>query len=108
IGLWISIEFLVPLAVTLVTFGLLWLLEGDRRTRTNRGFAFGFALAVALLLAIERSPLTGLFAEEFDRLSIVHLTLALLVLAYWMTIPLIARYGRSAIAFRALAAAIAI
>ncbi len=108
VGLWISMEFLLPLVVVLASFGLLWLRQGDRWVGINRSFSIGFALAVAVLLPIERSPFAGLLADEYDRLSIVHLMLALIVLAAWTILPFAARYAGSGFAARALSAAVVI
>ena len=105
-GLWISTEFLTVLISVLTTFGLLWLWQGGRWTRTNRGFVQGLAIAVVVALPIERSPFGGLLVDEYDRLSIVHLVLALLLLAFWMLVPLLAEKLRPGAFSRAGAATI--
>jgi hypothetical protein len=105
VGLWISMEFLLPLAITLLAFGLLWLFDGDHWNRINRSFSTGLALAVAVLLPVEY-PLTGLFVDAYDRLSIVHLLLALLLLAFWIVVPVAIRYGKSTLVSRLVTSAV--
>ncbi len=108
VGIWISLELLLLLAVTLVTFGLLWLFYGERWARANRGFAIGFAVMVAILLPIERSPIGGLLAIGYDRLSIVHLALGLLLLGFWALLPRAAGYDTSTIMVRGVVSGVGI
>src|SRR5258706_5155061 len=91
IGLWISTEFLPLLVCVLATFGVLWLRDGRRWVPLNRGFAAGLTVTVAVVLPIERSPVGGLLVEEHDRISIVHLLMASLLLAFWVFSPIAAR-----------------
>ena len=86
IGLWISVEFLLPLAIILAALGALWLFRGQRWTPANRHFAAGLFISILLLLPIERAP-ADLFAPEYDRLSVVHLLLAGILLAFWLVVP---------------------
>jgi hypothetical protein len=108
VGLWISTEFLAMLIVGLTTFGLLWLYEGDRWRGVNQGFVYGFTIGVAFALPIERSPFAGLFVEEHDRLSIVHLALAILLSAFWTLVPRVATYCKPTMISRGMAAGAAL
>ena len=107
VGLWISTEFLPLLICALGTFGLLWLRDGERWIPLNRWFTAGFALFVAIVLPLERSPLHGLFVEEHDRISIVHLLLSLLLLAFWVLVPIAVRRLGDALSARCSMAAVA-
>ncbi len=82
LGLWISTEFLIPVALTGAVLWLTWLREGNTRTRLNAGYAAGLAGAVAVALVVER-PFSDLLAEEYDRLSVVYLVVALIDLGFW-------------------------
>jgi hypothetical protein len=86
IGLWISVEFLLPLAVILAVLGALWLYKGQRWTPANRQFAVGLFISLLVLLPVERAP-ADLFTPEYDRLSVVHLLLAGTLLAFWLVVP---------------------
>lgn len=82
VGIWVSLEALVFIAVVLFTLGLYWLL-GDRRIATALRNMLGAATAcLVVALLIERGPV-GLLAVENDRLSILHATLFLLLALFW-------------------------
>lgn len=82
-GLWVGVESYVVLALCLAAFACPWLMreEGEWRRR-NIDLAFGLSLGLTLALLIERGP-SRLLDVEFDRISIVHLTMAALLLAFW-------------------------
>jgi hypothetical protein len=90
IGLWISVEFLLPLVVILSVLGGLWLFDGQRWTAVNRRFAAGFLLSLLVLLPVEHA-FGDLLTPEYDRLSIVHLALAGILLGFWIAVPMAAR-----------------
>ncbi|MDQ3500186.1 MAG: hypothetical protein M3488_04305 [Actinomycetota bacterium] len=73
-GLWVSTEFLAPLALTLAF--LAWLAFTGKNHLDRFGLWLGGGIGVALLL--ERPPAEYL-AVEYDRISIVHVVLAVLV-----------------------------
>jgi hypothetical protein len=104
IGLWISMEFLLPMLVMLSSFGLLWLWRGERWTRANRGLAVGCALSLAILLPLERLPGARMLIAEYDRLSVVHVVMSLLILAFWLLAPWAARRAGSGVFSRAFVA----
>ncbi len=90
-GLWTSVEFLLPLAVLTTIFGVVWLVRGDRWLPANRSFTFGFLIALAIFLPIERSPFGDMLAPEYDRLSAVHVVLAVILCLFWIAVPPVAR-----------------
>jgi hypothetical protein len=92
----------LPLAVLLIAFGLMWLLEGDRRVATNRCLAAGLVIAIAILLPLERSPTIDLLTDDYDRLSIVHLFLALILVVFWIVVPWAGRHLRQTTAARTI------
>ena len=91
-GVWIGIEGFVFAALTLAALGLAWL-AGDDPPDAPKGlrFAGGFAAGLAGALAIERGP--SVFAVEYDRISIVHLTLGVLVALFFLAVRLGAARG---------------
>jgi len=82
LGLWVSVEMLVPLAILLTMLGLVWLTRGGDEARKGRDFTLGAVLVVILALIVERP--SGLeLAVEYDRISIVHLYVLGVILAFW-------------------------
>lgn len=79
-GVWVGIEGLAYAGLCAVSFGVFWLAEDDP-PRAPLGLAFGFAFAAGLIAAllIERGPGDAL-TVEYERLSVVHAALGVLVL----------------------------
>jgi hypothetical protein len=82
LGLWLSLEFLVFLAAIFAALTLVWIRAGGGRARTNLWHAAGLALVVLLAVASERVPAAWL-AEVHDRISAVHLLVAVLAVLFW-------------------------
>ncbi len=83
LGAWVGTEMFILLGLALVIAGLAWLAgEAGEAEDWRRGhrMSLAFALGLALAMIIERGP-GGLAEIEYERLSIVHLTLAGLLLA---------------------------
>lgn len=79
-GLWVSIEALTTELFALVALALPWLLTGDQRWLMGlRRFALAGALALAVMIGIERPPVEWLGSEEYDRLSTVQVVLLALI-----------------------------
>ena len=91
LALWASAELLLPLAVCLGVLALDWVRDGTAETaRRNRAAAGALVLTVAAALVLERPP-AGWLVEAHDRLSIVHLTLAGLLVGFWSLTAAIGR-----------------
>lgn len=82
IGLWTSVEFLLPLAVLLASLAGAWLLGLPGLGR--KAFRFSLALTSAVLVGIllEYPPGT-LPGTVYDRISSPHLLLSVLSLGFW-------------------------
>ena len=85
IGLWVSVEFLLVTSFAMTALWLSWLRFGAGRGSLAASFAVGLAGSVALALLIER-PIGAIMAEEYDRISIVHLTIMLAHLSFWVLV----------------------
>jgi hypothetical protein len=82
LGLWISTEFLVPLAVLLVVLVLVWIRRGEEMAARGQSVALGLIAVTALALLVEHPP-SALLVAEYDRVSVVHLLVAVVVVAFW-------------------------
>ncbi len=68
------------------------MISGGDGARKNLAYALGLASVLALALVAER-PWGQLLTEEYDRVSVVHLAVALLALGFWGSVRLIERSG---------------
>ena len=99
LGLWISTEFLIMTVLTMAAIWLAWLRHGSAGSRQAVGFAAGFAGSLVFALLAER-PWAEMLDEEYDRISVVFLVMALLHLAYWSVIAWAERVGRLGLGIR--------
>jgi hypothetical protein len=85
LGLWVSVEFLLPLALLQVALGLGWLKLREHYARAGSLFTIGVVAVTAVALLVERPPGDWL-AVEYDRISIVHLAVFGAILAFWRVV----------------------
>ena len=80
-GIWVGTEVQVTAGLCFGVLALQWAVDGGDRLDVNRRIALGLMVGLAAALVVER----GLNAldVQYDRLSIVHLTLAVLVFGFW-------------------------
>ena len=90
LGLWVGPEALIFTGLCLLVAGLAWLSGEEGGAELNVGIAAGLAGALALVLLAERG-IGGYFDVEYDRVSVVHLSAALLVAAFWAMIRIPSR-----------------
>ncbi|NQU60193.1 MAG: hypothetical protein HQ512_03605 [Rhodospirillales bacterium] len=97
-GYWVGMEMQITAALCFGVMGLKWL-QGDGPGNDNESLgslyqlALGLAVGLAAAVLIERGP-QGFFDDAYDRVSIVQLTLAVLVLAFWGAVSFGAKRGR--------------
>ncbi|MDX1575690.1 MAG: hypothetical protein R3285_05825, partial [Kiloniellales bacterium] len=82
LGIWLSVEFLVFLAVIFGALTLAWVRSGEGRARANVWHAIGLTLVTLLAVVSERPPGQWLIGE-YDRISVVHLMIAALAVLFW-------------------------
>ena len=105
-GLWLTVEFLVVLAIIFAAFTIRWLAVGEGLARRFLWHGLGLAALVAVALVTERPPGAWL-SEEYDRISVVHLLMAGLACAFWAAAArLEARGLGGAVGQRAIVAAL--
>ena len=109
-GFWLGAEMQVTAALCLTALGLKWVFEGDGGETVAAGarpvlnLSLGLLAGMAVALAVERGP--GFFDVGYDRISIVHLTLAALLAAFWWAVARLAGRGPAGVSGR-LAVAVA-
>jgi asparagine N-glycosylation enzyme membrane subunit Stt3 len=94
-GLWVSVEFLAMLGVTFAALAATWVLRGGLCARRNLWHALGLAAALALAILVELPP-SDYLADHYDRISVVHLTIAGLALGFWTVAGALERRGGQA------------
>ena len=80
-GIWVGTEVQVTAGLCLGVMGLRWAFEGEAWLERNRRLALGLALGLAAAVAVERGP--DVLGVQYDRISVVHVTLAVLLVAFW-------------------------
>ncbi len=85
LGIWEGPENIVFMALCLGAIGLPWLKGEADSGRRNFGVAQGLAIGLLIAILLERGA-TGAFAVEYDRLSIIHLAFAVLLMVYWVVV----------------------
>ncbi len=82
-GVWISTEFLVPVAVLILALTLSWIRRGREMATRARSAGAGLVGVTALAVVLEHPP-SALLAPELDRVSIVHILVFGLVASFWV------------------------
>ena len=107
LGLWVGPEVLVFTGICLFVAGLVWLSGEEGGADLNVWIAAGLAAGLALVLLAERG-IAGYFDVEYDRVSIVHVTGAALVLTFWAAVRAPSRSWGGPARFAAAASAAAV
>jgi len=85
LGLWLGPEFLVFMGLCLGITGIAWLAGRDGSLRQNLSLAQGMFVTTVAAIFVEHGP-TGLLTVEYDRISALHLTLASILLIFWLAV----------------------
>ena len=82
VGIWVSPESLLPLALLFASGAAAWILSGRRFLAPNRRLCLALAGTIAVAITLERHPSDWL-GLSFDQISLAHLSVSLLALGYW-------------------------
>ena len=88
-GVWVGPEFLLFAVMCFAGFGLLWVWDRHGAAMANRSLARGFAVSLMVMTLIERG--LGILDAAFDRLSIIHVWMGLLVWLIWELVGVLDR-----------------
>lgn len=82
LGIWLSVEFLLPMAVSLIALGMPWLFGEREKAAQNKWFLLSVSLVLLAALFVER-PLEDLLEPSYDRVSSVHFLIIVCILLFW-------------------------
>ena len=82
LGIWLSVEFLLPTALCLAALGLPWLLGERERAAQNKWFALGLSCLLLGALFAER-PFERLLEPSYDSVSCVQFLITVCILLFW-------------------------
>jgi len=88
LALWLSLELMLALAAALAALVFAWIRFGGDdgvskdRIRSGQWYGLGLLAVVSTGVLVEH-PLPYIFTAEYDRLSIVHVVVAALILCFW-------------------------
>ena len=82
-SIWISVESMVPICVTISVLGLLWILKRDEFLRKNIHYTLALFFFCCLFLMAER-PYHNLMLVKYDSISIVYACILGLITLFWL------------------------
>jgi len=88
LGLWISVEFLVPISLFLVAYTIFWIWKGEEHAFNISRIMKVMFLIATLSLLLERSG-DDLFSIEYDKLALPHCVLLGLIATVWFGINML-------------------
>ena len=92
LAVWISVESILPVVLSIAALGLAWLFGEPRALRALVIQAASALVAVLAALLIERG--SGAFSSAvIDRLSLAHLAVFAVNLGFWLAMAWVARRG---------------
>lgn len=89
-GLWVSVEFLVPIGFFLSAYTLVWIWQGEAKIYPILVIMASMLLFSSLFLCLERLG-EDLLLIEYDRISLPHEMVLGLILVVWFGISLLSR-----------------
>ena len=80
VALWTSVEALVTVAFGGIAIGVVWFVWGENKNFERlRFYLWAIAITSVIAIVVERPPSQWVYVIEYDRLSIAHVTLFLLL-----------------------------
>jgi hypothetical protein len=85
LAMWINVESMVPAGITIAILGLLWLWQDEDYSEKCFHYILSLFIFTGISLLLERAW-HNLLAHEYDRLSIVHLSMFGFMVIIWTVI----------------------
>jgi len=101
-GLWVSTEFLLPVALGIIAVLVAWLIVGEEAARLGLWFTTAWSAGTVVSLLVERGW-PGVVSSELDRISGVHVVVSAMVVAFWLAASTASVTSRQARVWLALA-----
>ena len=92
LGLWVGLEFMLMVAVCHAALALSWIRRGAAAGHAAVSFSLGVLAVMAIALLVERPPQEWL-VPEYDQISIVHLVIMAIAVAFWLTLTRVDQLG---------------
>ena len=92
VAMWSGIESIVVLTLSLLALGITWIFRGSYTRQRNMTILTSLLLSTILTIAID-TPTEQLMRAEYDKRSIVHVTLWTLITGYWAAVFLLEKYS---------------
>jgi hypothetical protein len=92
LALWSGLELLILLGLSVLYLGILWIINGDEYLNVNFILTLALSICISITLLIDEKP-GNYWAIAYDKRSIVHVTLFVAIMSYWLTVILLARFG---------------
>jgi len=90
-AIWVGPEGLIALAAISLVLGVFWILGEPGATRLNLAMAASLILMLVLATLVERGPAS--LHVGYERVSIVHVTMAALLLVFWVAMSVARSQG---------------
>ncbi len=87
LGIWVSVEILIPLGALVAVMGVRWIADRQSGAATGLGLSAATTAMLIVALAIERPP-SDWASTELDRVSAAHLLAVAVLTAGWLGIYL--------------------
>ena len=88
ISLWVSIESMVSIGLSLSILGLLWVIHNGDFLKKNLYFSVLLFIFSGVVMVLER-PLDGLKTVELDCFSVVYGCLLALIALFWIAVSIL-------------------
>lgn len=92
LGIWAGLEILVLVGLSVVYLGSLWILQGEQYAKINLSLTASLSVGLLVTLLAEEKAANYLNVT-YDKRSIVHLTLFILVFLYWAAVNWLNKVG---------------